>query len=216
MWIKICGVRDLDTAVAAARAGASAIGFNFYRESPRFVPMETAAEIVAQLPAGVEPVGVFVNHSPEFIRGVCRFCKITIVQLHGDEPAVRVAELSELRVIRAFRISNEQDLEDLTDHLEACYRSGGRPWACLLDSRSDGHYGGTGEAAPWAVVRQGYQFDAWPPLILAGGLNSDNVVEAVRQVGPWGVDVASGVESSPAIKDVTRVRQFVENAASAR
>src|SRR5579872_6643321 len=93
MWVKICGVRDEETALAAAGAGASAIGFNFYHRSPRAVTMEAAAQIVARLPTGVEPVGVFVNDTPERIRGICRFCKIAVVQLHGDEHPVRTAEL---------------------------------------------------------------------------------------------------------------------------
>ena len=98
MWVKICGIRDIETALAAAGAGANAIGLNFYHQSPRVVTMERAAEIVAGLPTGVEPVGVFVNDTPERTRAICRFCKITVVQLHGDEHPVRIAELAELRV----------------------------------------------------------------------------------------------------------------------
>jgi phosphoribosylanthranilate isomerase len=215
MWIKICGVRDVETAQAAAAAGADAVGLNFYDESPRALKPAIAASIVAGLRAAwpsVEPVGVFVNHSVEAIREICRECKLRTVQLHGDEAPEQVAQLAaDYRVIRAFRVGDE-GLGTVARYLEACTRLRAIPWACLVDGKAEGSFGGTGKSTPWDALRRLYRSPQWPPLILAGGLTVKNVAEAIRVVAPWGVDVASGVESSIACKDSALVRQFVQNA----
>jgi phosphoribosylanthranilate isomerase len=216
MFVKICGIRDVGTALAAGQAGADAIGLNFYERSPRVVAPEIAADIVNRLrqnpgPA-VEPVGVFVNHTVDEIRTISRQCHLRTVQLHGDETLEQVAELgSEFRVVRAFRVG-EEGLDPLAVFLNACQRLGATLWACLVDAKVEGKYGGTGHPAPWERLRRDYRTADWPPLILAGGLRPDNVADAIRVVGPWGVDVAGGVESSVACKDATLVRQFVQNA----
>ena len=216
MFVKICGIRDVDTALAVVLAGADAIGLNFYEKSPRVVAPAMAAEIVVRIHgfAGtpVEAVGVFVNHSADEIRKICRQCKLRTVQLHGDEPPELVADLTaEYRVIRAFRVGNE-GLSSPAQYLDACRRLSATPWACLVDARVTGQYGGTGQTAPWEVIAREYNAVDWPPLILAGGLGPHNVAQAIRMIGPWGVDVAGGVESSVACKDATLVRQFVQNA----
>jgi phosphoribosylanthranilate isomerase len=216
MFVKICGIRTVEAALMAAEAGADAIGLNFYEKSPRVVAPAVAAEIVSRLralPGGaVELVGVFVNHSADEIRAIAKRCGLRAVQLHGDEPPELVAELAaEFRVVKAFRVGDE-GLEGLARHLDACRRLGTTPWACLIDAKVEGMYGGTGHTIPWEKRSREYQTAAWPPLILAGGLRPDNVAEAIRVVRPWGVDVASGVESSLACKDATLVRQFVQNA----
>jgi len=216
MLVKICGIRDVDTALAAAAAGADAIGLNFYAQSPRVVTPAVAAEIAAQVRSApgnaVEAVGVFVNHSAGEIRTICRSCDLTTIQLHGDESPELVAELSaEFRIVRAFRIGLE-GLDSLVRYLDACARLDALPWACLVDARVEGQYGGTGHTAPWELLARDYRTDEWPPLILAGGLRPDNVAEAIRVVHPWGVDVAGGVESAVACKDAALVRQFVQNA----
>jgi|SRR5579872_4511159 len=215
MWIKICGIRDVETALAVAQSRPNAIGLNFYYKSPRAVGFETALEIVSRLPSEVEPVGVFVNEPAETIRGLCRRCGITTVQLHGVEPPERIAELDEFRVIRAFRVNAQDGLGPIESYLADCRRFDALPWACLIDAQVAGAYGGTGQSAPWEVVRR-YPTAEWPPLILAGGLSPDNVAQAVREVAPWGVDVASGVESSIAFKDPELVRQFVASASASR
>ncbi len=211
MWIKICGIRDVETALFAAQAGADAVGLNFYEKSPRVVAPPIAAEIVARLPAGIEPVGVFVNHRFDEIQTICRKCSLETIQLHGDEPPEVLAELSrKYRVVRAFRVGTD-GLGFLAEYLDACARLKAKPWACLVDAKVAGRYGGTGQTAPWDLLQREYKTAEWPPLILAGGLNATNVAQAIRAVGPWGVDVAGGVESSVACKDATLVRQFVEN-----
>ena len=216
MFVKICGIRDVESALAAAAAGADAVGLNFYDKSPRVVALAGATEIVSQLRAlpgtPIEPVGVFVNHSADEIRNIAKQCGLRTVQLHGDEPPERLAELSgEFRVVRAFR-AGDGGLDPLARYLACCNRLGATPWACLVDGKVEGMYGGTGHTAPWDVLRREYKTAAWPPLILAGGLRPENVADAIRVVRPWGVDVAGGVESSLACKDAALVRQFVQNA----
>lgn len=214
MWIKICGIRDYETAEAVAECGPQAIGLNFYEKSPRFVAPQMATEIVVRLPRVVEPVGVFVNHSVDEIHSICRRCDIGIVQLHGDEPPEFVAALSPFRVIRAFRVGAD-GLGEIAAYLELCRRLDTLPWACLIDARVEGTYGGTGQTAPWDLIKRDYNSQGWPPLILAGGLHAGNVAAAIQAVRPWGVDVAGGVESAVACKDVSLVRKFVESARSA-
>src|SRR5262245_46752857 len=216
MFVKICGIRDVESALAAAAAGADAIGLNFYDNSPRVVTTAVAAEVVSRLRAlsgsPVEAVGVFVNHSANEIRSVAKACGLWTIQLHGDEPPELLAELSgEFRVVRAFR-AGDGGLDPLARYLAACKQLGAMPWACLVDGKVEGMYGGTGHAAPWDLLRRDYQAAIWPPLILAGGLRPENVADAIRVVRPWGVDVAGGVESSLACKDAALVRQFVQNA----
>jgi phosphoribosylanthranilate isomerase len=216
MLVKICGIRDVNTALAASEAGADAIGLNFYAQSPRVVAPAVAAEIVARLRGqarnAAQAVGVFVNHSNSEIRTICKTCGLSMIQLHGDEPPEQMAELAaDFRVVRAFRVGAE-GLDSMARYLDACRRLQSLPWACLVDAKVEGQYGGTGHTAPWELLSREYKVDDWPPLILAGGLRPDNVTEAIHVVRPWGVDVAGGVESSVACKDAALVRQFVRNA----
>lgn len=208
LWIKICGIRDVETAVRVCDLGANAIGINFYAASPRHVAdVATAAAIVEAVPPGVESVGVFVNHTVEQIRQICAATGLRTVQLHGDEPDSVIDELSELQVIRAIRVG--EDVATQTAALLADYAQLIRPpSAWLVDARVPGTYGGTGHTLDWPQLaperRRG-----WPRLILAGGLTPDNVAEAVASVRPEGVDVASGVESATGVKDLHLVERFV-------
>jgi len=215
MWIKICGVCDEESARAVIDSAANALGLNFYAASKRCVSLHTAQQIVALLPESVRPVGVFVNHSPEEIANICRETGIGTVQLHGDESPEMAAALlrtmPELDLIRACRVG-EDGLDDMLRELDAWRQLGISPFACLIDSRVKGQYGGTGAQAPWSVLRDEYPFETAPRLILAGGLTPHNVAEAVRIVRPWGVDVAGGVETSPGKKSPASVKQFVHAA----
>ncbi len=211
MWVKICGVRDVPTALRVAAFSPQAIGLNFYERSPRWIDVAAAAEVVARLPPEIEPVGVFVNHSVAQIDAICRTCRLNTIQLHGDEPAEFAACLRPYRVIRAFRVLAD-GIDQIGEYLRECATHQISLAGCLVEPRVIDVYGGTGQTAPWDALKRNYNFSAWPPLILAGGLTPENVADAIRAVGPWGVDVASGVESAPGCKDDTKVLQFIENA----
>lgn len=217
IWIKICGIHDARTAAEIVRLEPDAIGLNFFTRSPRTVSSEVATEIVRALPPSVAPVGLFVNQSVDEIQTICRPAGITTLQLHGDESPKHLARireaLPEARLIRAHRMGPE-GLEPLEAYLNHCRELGVELNACLIDARVDGTYGGSGETVCWDTLAQGWHTE-WPPLILAGGLTPDNVAGAIETVRPWGVDVASGVESSRGVPNLELVRRFIRNAREA-
>lgn len=210
MWIKVCGIRDVPTAVRVAQLGPDALGLNFYRGTRRCVPVDVAAEIVRELPSNVEAVGVFVNHTLAEIQDTCEWCGLKTVQLHGDETPELLAELHaarpDLKILRAYRVGAD-GLAPLGSWLERSVSLGAPPDACLLDARVEGMYGGSGQIIPQDLL--GAWPPDWPPLILAGGLTPENVGRAIDQVRPAGVDVASGVEAPDGSKDLTRVQSFI-------
>jgi phosphoribosylanthranilate isomerase len=214
MWIKVCGVRDVQTAQALVGQGVDAIGLNFFRDSPRAVDVSIARDIVRALPAQVTAVGLFVNHPLEELRAICETCGLTTVQLHGDESAAYMSELRTLAVIRAVRVG-EDVASAAAAELASYARTGVRPWAWLIEARVDGAYGGTGVAVDWSRMPSAEFRSGWPPLILAGGLTPANVAGAIRLVEPWGVDVASGVESSPGVKDLQMTDALIRAARTA-
>ena len=201
MFIKICGITRLPDALHAVRHGADALGFVFWRESPRYIDPADAAEIIAALPGNVMTVGVFVNESIDGIRDVVAKTGLSAVQLHGDEPVEYAAELR-WPVLRAIAV-------DATD--EAC-----DAWPVhttfLVDAVDRVQRGGTGRLVDWdraaALART-------RRIVLAGGLTEANVADAIVRVGPFGVDVSSGVEDAPGIKNPERVARFLESARSA-
>lgn len=203
--IKICGVTRPEDAVAIAEAGADAIGLNFYPASPRFVADDRAAEIIAALPAHVAKVGVFVNADAAAIREKAERLGLDWVQLHGDEPPEFAAELPGLAVIRAVRLQDQLSgvLPNTRGKLIRL------PHAVLIDAFSASAYGGTGTTVAWEAIPAARRQLAILPVILAGGLTPENVAEAIRIAQPDAVDVASGVESSPGVKDPAKVRDFV-------
>jgi phosphoribosylanthranilate isomerase len=215
MCVKICGVRDHESARIVAEARPDAIGLNFYAKSARCVQPAVAKAIVAELPDDVAPVGVFVNHPADDVAAICRMAGIRLAQLHGDETPEMLATLAaaapELRLIRAFRVG-DGGLAGVTPYLQRCRELGVSLFACLLDARVPGRYGGTGELAPWDAIRADYRYDDWPPLILAGGLTPENVSAGIAAVRPWGVDTAGGVESAIGVKDRELVARFVRSA----
>lgn len=200
--IKICGVTRPDDAAMIAAAGGDAIGLNFYPGSPRFVSDERAAEIIAALPGGVAKVGVFVNADAATIRNKAEQLGLDWVQLHGDEPPEFISQLPGLKMIRAVRLRHQTVLT-----LPA---TGTRlPDALLIDAFSTAGYGGTGETIAWDSIPEARSGLMGLPIILAGGLTSENVAEAIQVAFPDAVDVASGVEASPGVKDAAKVRSFV-------
>jgi phosphoribosylanthranilate isomerase len=193
--IKICGVTRLEDALDAARLGADALGFNFWPGSKRHLTAADARRIVSRLPPFVTPVGVFVNQSEDEMRAIATESGIQVFQLHGDEPPELCSRLP-LPVVKAIPVDQVRTLSKLLSY---------EVQAFLLDTPSRG-YGGSGEPFDWSLA-EGVSEVA--PVILAGGLTPENVADAVRKVRPWAVDVASGVESSPGVKDAARMSRFV-------
>lgn len=204
--IKVCGITSLDDALAAVEAGADALGFNFYRRSPRYVAPALAKSITERLPSQVQSVGVFVNEgSPEAVERLAAEAGVRVVQLHGDESPEFCAALQRGRaVIKALRVG-----ESFAPEQAARYPSD----AILLDAYSARARGGTGETFDWALARRTRELV--PQLYLAGGLTPANVGAAVRAVRPFAVDVCSGVEFSPGRKSPELVGRFVAAARAA-
>jgi phosphoribosylanthranilate isomerase len=200
--VKICGITNLDDALAAVEAGADALGFVFYPQSPRAVRPKTAGDIIGRLPGFALAVGVFVNEDLTAVRQIMSDCGLQFAQLHGNESPQYCAELGRLAV-KAVRIRDHKDLAAMS-----AYRVG----AFLLDAFVPGLPGGTGTAIDWNLALEAKPYG---PIILAGGLTSETVGEAIRRVRPYGVDVSSGVELSPGKKDPAKVRAFIANAQAA-
>lgn len=212
--IKICGVTNLDDGLAAADAGADAIGFNFCTRSPRFIEPLAARDIAARLPAGVTRVGVFVNSTTGAIMAAAEQVGLDLIQLHGDEPPEEVLALAPRRVMRAIRAATK-NLAEVSRFLERCRQAGADLTAVLADAAVAGQYGGTGERADWEAWSQYASKPRVPPLVLAGGLVAENVADGIAKVRPAAVDVASGVESEPGVKDPEKVKRFVAAARAA-
>ncbi len=214
MWVKICGWRTEEMLAAALAAGArpDAIGLNFFAGSPRATTVEIASRVARRYSPQVEPVGLFVDQSVSSILEIAKECEIRTLQLHGDYPAPELSPLRDFRLIRVYRLP-EPSLDPVAEDMAACRRAGVSPWACLVEPKVDGAFGGTGTLGPWELLR-GWPAD-FPPLLLAGGLTPQNVTEAIRTVRPWGVDTASGVERERGMKDPALVQAFIDAARSA-
>ena len=211
--IKICGITNVDDALAVARAGADAVGLNFYARSPRHITLDTARQIVAALPKEMVKVGLFVNADPADICRVYDDLGLDLIQLHGDEPPELLAQLGGRPVMRALRLGTK-GLQPVFEYLRRCQELAAMPSLTLLDSLIPGEYGGTGKIADWTVAKQYVAESGLPPLVLAGGLTPANVADAIRTVRPVAVDTASGVELSPGRKDLALIGAFVTAAKS--
>jgi phosphoribosylanthranilate isomerase len=202
--IKICGVTTPEDARFAVEVGADAVGLNFYPNSPRFLTPTQAAAIVRALPAFAASVGVFVGMPLRQVTAIAFQLGLRGVQTYDDQPLAE--DPFPFAHVPAFRVRDAGGLDLIRRFVEAARANGRPPAAVLVDSFVEGQIGGTGHVAPWELLRG---FDPGVPLILAGGLTPENVAEAVAVVRPWGVDVASGVESVPGRKDPRKVAAFV-------
>ena len=202
--VKVCGITSADDAHAAVEAGADALGFNFYRESPRFIELKKAAAIIQRLPPFVTPVALFVNSPPSAVREALGACRWGALQFSGDEDEDLLLSFPPDLVLRTVRLKDKRGLKAAL----------GTPRCAglLVDASVPGSYGGTGKVARWDLAAA---IAAERTVILAGGLKPGNVAEAVRQVRPWGVDVASGVEKAPGRKDAVKMREFIRAAKAA-
>jgi phosphoribosylanthranilate isomerase len=196
--IKVCGTTNLKDALFAVESGADALGFIFYKKSPRYVLQKDAKDIVAKLPPFVETVGVFVNETSDKVNRIAEQCKLTAIQLHGDESPAFCRRIKR-RVIKAFRVKDTNSFKGMADYDVSGF---------LLDSYNDESKGGTGKTFDWNLALRAKKQG---PIILAGGLNPYNVYTAIHRVKPYGVDVCSGVEKSPGIKDSVKIDEFIKS-----
>jgi phosphoribosylanthranilate isomerase len=199
--VKICGITNAKDAGVAVEAGADALGFICYRQSPRYVEPTVVKQIVASLPPLVTPVGVFVNEDLTTVRNTMDSCGLALAQLHGDESAAYCQELGR-PVMKALRLKDRASFLALAEFQG---RAGVRGF--VLDAFSEKAYGGTGQVTDWGLAAEAAKAAT---ILLAGGLTPDNVAEAILAVRPYGVDVSSGVESVPGKKDHGKLRAFLQ------
>ena len=195
--IKICGITNVEDALLATEMGADALGFVFSKSSRR-IDADQAQEIISQLPPFISLTGVFVNESVEIVKHVARKCGLNILQFHGDED-LEYLEHFHRKIVKGFSIKTEKDLEPIPLYKEV--------HAFLLDTKVDGKSGGTGKTFDWNLAIKAKQYGR---IILAGGLTSENVVDAIKQVQPYAVDVSSGIESAPGKKDPEKMKAFIQ------
>jgi phosphoribosylanthranilate isomerase len=199
VFVKVCGITNLEDALAAVDAGADALGFNFYKRSPRFIKPSDARGIIEQLPLTIMSVGVFVNESePKVVERIAEFVGLKAVQLHGDESQQYCRALGSRFVIKALRVGDGFAPQSVKEY---------ETDAILLDAYAGDARGGTGRVIDWTIAQQVRKLV--PQLFLAGGLSVENVAEAIRKVEPYAVDACSSLEREPGIKDAGRVRAFV-------
>lgn len=196
--VKICGITRVEDALNAVEHGADAIGLVFYESSPRNVKIPQAIEIANKTPAFVSVVGLFVNAEPDFVREVISQVKLDLLQFHGDETPQECASYG-LPFIKAIRVKSDTNLVQ-------CAKDFSSSKALLLDTFTDGVAGGTGHVFDWNLIPATLD----KPVILAGGLNAQNVAQAINQVKPYAVDVSGGVEISKGIKDAAKISAFMQ------
>lgn len=198
--VKICGISRNEDLSTACAAGADALGFVFYAKSPRNLSIEQAASLIKALPPFVQSVGLFVDAEPGFVRALLEAVPLDLLQFHGGENPEYCRQFGR-PYLKAVRVRPGVDLVKYASDFSDAR-------ALLLDAFVPGVPGGTGERFDWRLIPAGLN----KPIILSGGLNPDNVAEAVQTVQPWAVDVSSGVESAPGIKDAAKVAAFIERA----
>lgn len=201
--VKVCGLARREDAALAVDLGADALGFIFWSRSPRAIAPADARAVHAGLPALVSRVGVFVDASPDEVADVVRVAGLDVVQLHGDEPAEAYAGVG-AKVMKVAALERETDIDRVM-----VWPADVTP---LVDAIDRERRGGTGRRADWTLAAR---LAAVRPIVLAGGLNAENVVEAIADVAPWGIDVSSGVEDAPGIKSASRLHAFFARVAGA-
>ena len=197
--VKICGFTEPDNARDASIAGVDAVGLVFYDKSPRNVDVQKAQEIIDALPPFVNRVGLFVNANPSFVDEILCEVPLDTLQFHGDESLLDCSQY-QMPFIKSLRVRPDTNVVQVAEQFSSAS-------AIRLDSFNPSSFGGTGEAFDWSLAC----VDISLPIILAGGLNSDNVSSAIRQVRPYAVDASSGVESAPGVKDIDKIEAFIRN-----
>ena len=197
--IKICGITSLEDALACFFSGAHALGFVFYKKSPRYISPFAASNISRLLPRKIKRVGVFVNASVSTVKKIAKLCNLDMLQFHGDESAAYCRKFRGYRVIKAFRINKKEDLRGISKY---------KVFAYLFDSFSNTKFGGTGNKFNWKILAQAGRIK--PVIFLSGGLNCGNVNKAIHLLKPEWVDVSSGVECKPGKKDHKKIEKFIQ------
>ncbi len=199
--VKICGITNLEDAKVAVDAGCDALGFVFYKKSPRYIAAQKAEEIIKELPRNVTKIGVFVNAKAKTIKNIAKLCGLDILQFHGSESPAFCRKFNGYKIIKAFRIKDKIDLSRVLRY---------KTFAYLFDTFEKGRLGGTGKKFNWDLLK--YLEDVKQPIFISGGLNERNVKEAVKSVRPGWVDVSSSLEIKPGKKSHKRVEEFIKAA----
>lgn len=197
--VKICGITNLEDALASFLYGAEAIGFVFYKKSPRYISPLKAAKISRILPDKIIRVGVFVNEKEKAVKRICRMCGLDMLQFHGEESPAYCRRFKGYKVIKAFRVAKSIDLD-------AIFRY--KTYAYLFDTYSKSKAGGTGNKFNWNLLKQAVKIKK--PVFLSGGLTCGNVREGIRLLKPGWVDVSSSLESKPGKKDHKKIKKFIQ------
>jgi phosphoribosylanthranilate isomerase len=196
--VKICGITNLRDALISVEAGCDALGFLFYKKSPRYIAPLAAKKIIKSLPRKVTKIGVFVNSQEKSIKNIAKACSLDILQFHGNESAEFCRKFKRYKVIKAFRIKNKIDSAKVCKY---------KTFAYLFDTFSQSKFGGTGKAFNWCLLR-----NIKKPIFLSGGLNAGNVNKAIQAAHPVWVDASSSLEAAPGKKDPKKVREFIQSA----
>ncbi len=197
--VKICGITNLEDARDSVKAGCNALGFVFYKKSPRYIKPEKASKIIKELPKNVKKIGVFVNAKEKTVRSIAKICGLDMLQFHGDETPQFCQRFSNYKVIKAFRIKNKIDLRKILKY---------KTFAYLFDTFVLEKIGGTGRKFNWNLLRKIDKIKQ--QIFLSGGLNTRNVKEAIKIVHPGWVDVSSSLELKPGKKDYKEIREFIK------
>ena len=197
--IKICAITNLEDTLNSVKAGCNALGFVFYRKSPRYITPDEARQIIKHIPAHILKIGVFVNAKEKTIKYTAKLCNLDMLQFHGNESPEFCQKFKSYKIIKAFRVKDKIELKNLLNY---------KTFAYLFDTFVKSKVGGTGKKFNWALVRHFSGFRK--PIFLSGGLNVKNVTEAIKQVRPDWLDVSTSVEIKPGKKDYNKVKEFIE------
>jgi phosphoribosylanthranilate isomerase len=199
--VKICGITNISDAIASVNSGCDALGFVFYKKSPRYITPQKASYIIRHMPKNIIKIGVFVNSGEKRIKEIAKLCKMDILQFHGEESSGFCQKFKNYKIIKAFRIKDRIDWQNILRY---------KSFAYLFDTFAKSKIGGTGKRFNWDILR--HVKNIKHPIFLSGGLNSRNVRRAIEKLHPDWVDVSTSIESHPGKKDHHKVKKFIQAA----
>ena len=201
MKIKFCGITNREDALNAIALNVDALGFIFYEHSPRYISIEKVEEFMFEIPPFIHTVGVFVNETYEKIIETSNRCKLSTIQLHGNENPDFCTKFT-LPTVKAIQVKNEEDIQKIPQY-KGCANG------IILDTKVENVHGGTGKTFDWGLALAAKEYDT--PLILSGGINEQNITKAIKMVGPYGLDICSGIEKEPGLKDYNKMKKIIES-----